>query len=74
MVLRKSFLSLHNFWVQKCKNRVFEENKGFEGIFFFQIEVQVISNPSSRLELTEKHKTPEFLLMNDFNDFLKKIK
>ena len=34
--------------------------------FFFQIEVQVISNPSSRLE---KHQTPEFLVMNDFYDF-----
>ena len=34
---------------------------------FFQIEVQMISNPSSRLE-----KNPYFLLMNDFYEFFKK--
>ena len=37
------------FWAQKCKNQILKENKGFECIFF-RIEVQVISNPSSRLE------------------------
>ena len=48
MVDCKSFLSLHSFVVQKCKIQIFEENKGFEGIF--RIKVQVVSNPSSRLE------------------------
>ena len=38
---------------------------------FFRIEAQMISNPSTRLE--KKHQTPEFLLMNDFYDFLKLI-
>ena len=31
--------------------------------FFFRIEVQVIS---TRLADLKKHRTPEFLLMNDF--------
>ena len=44
---------------------MFEENKGFECMFFFQIEVQVISNPSGRLK-KKKHQSPEFLLMIDF--------
>ena len=35
---------------------------------FFLIEVQVISNPSSRLE-KNPNQTPEYLLMNKFCDF-----
>ena len=46
----------------------FEENKGFE-CSFLHIEVQVISNPSSRLE---KHKTSKYLLINNFLRFKKK--
>ena len=66
----KEFSITSQFLVSKCKIQTFEENKGFECIFF-RIEVQVISNPSSRLEKT--HQTPEFLLMNDlFMIFLKK--
>ena len=38
----KSFLSLHDFRVQKCKNQLFEENKRFE-CSFYQIQVQVIA-------------------------------
>ena len=48
-MLWKSFLLLHDFWVQKCKNHFFKE------IFncnFYQIEVQEITNLSSRLEKT----------------------
>ena len=47
---------------KKSKNQIFEENKGFE-CSFFRIEVQVIS---TRLADLKKHRTPEFLLMNDF--------
>ena len=57
-----SFLSLHNFWVQKCKNQRFEENKRFE-CSFYQIQVQVITNLPSRLE---KHQTLDILLITDF--------
>ena len=38
------------FKVQKCKNQLFEENKRFDCISFYRIEVQVITNPSSRFE------------------------
>ena len=38
-MLWKSFLSLHDVWVQKCKYKLFEENKRFEFIFY-RIEVQ----------------------------------
>ena len=27
-------VSLYNFWAQKCKNQIFEENKGFSPVFF----------------------------------------
>ena len=50
------FLSLHNFWIKKCKNQFFEENKGCE-CSFFRIEVQMISNPSSQ--------TFDYLHMNE---------
>ena len=65
----KSYLSLNNFGVQKCKTQQqnFEENKSFE-CSFLHIEVQVISNPSSRLE---KHQTSKFLLINNFYDRFK---
>ena len=69
MVLWKSFLSLHNFCVQKCKNHIFEENKGLSAVFFL-FEVQVISNRSSGLE--KKRRTPKILFMNDFHEFFKK--
>ena len=62
MVLLKSFLSLHNFWIQKCKKQNFEENKGFERSFL-RIKVQVISNPSTQIK---KHQTSKFLLINIF--------
>ena len=41
------------FGLKKCKNHFLEGNKNSEGIFF-QIEVQMISNPSSRLEKNTK--------------------
>ena len=50
------------FWVQKCKNQLFEENKRFE-CSFYQIQVQVIANMPSRLE---KHQTLDILLLTDF--------
>ena len=41
-------------------------------VFFYRIEVQVISNPSSRLE--KNHQILKLLLMTDFYDvFLKKL-
>ena len=58
----KSFLSLHDFWVQKCKNQIFEENKRFE-CRFYQIQVQVVANLPSRLE---NRQTLDILLMTDF--------
>ena len=58
----EEFLSLHDFWVQKCKNKFFEENKRFE-CSFYQIQVQVIANLPSRLE---KHQTLNISLMTDF--------
>ena len=64
----KSFLSLHDFCVQKCKNQLFEENKRFE-CSFYQIQVQVIANCLVDLK---KHKTLDILLMTDFfYEFLK---
>ena len=47
----KSFLSLHDFWVQKCKNQLFEENKRFD-CSSNRIQVHVIANLPSRLEKT----------------------
>ena len=61
-VFWKSFLSLHDIWVQKCKNQIFEENKRFE-CNFYQIQVQVIANMPSRLE---KRQTLDILLKTDF--------
>ena len=58
----KIFLSLHVFWVKKCKNQIFEENKRFE-CSVYQIQVQVIVNLPSRLE---KHQTLDIVLMTDF--------
>ena len=68
MVLWKSFLSLHDFWVQKCKNQLFEENKRFE-CSFYRNQVQVIVNLPSRLE---KYQTLDILLMTNFSEFFKK--
>ena len=45
--------SVAEFSVQKCKNQLFDENKGFESSSF-RNKVQVIPNPSSRLEKTTK--------------------
>ena len=56
-------------WVQKCKNHIFEEMKRFESNFD-RIEVQVVTNPSCRLE---KHQTLDFLLVTVFYDFFLKI-
>ena len=61
-VLEEFFLSLHDFWVQKCKNQLFEEKKRFE-CSFNRIQVQVIENLPSR---PEKHQTLDILLMTDF--------
>ena len=61
-VLEEFSSSLHDFWVQKCKNQIFEEKNGFE-CSFYQIQVQVIANLPSRLE---KHQTLDILLMTDF--------
>ena len=32
-VFWKSFLSLYDFWVQKCKNQLFEENKRLSAVY-----------------------------------------
>ena len=47
----EEFSFTSQFLGSKMQNQIFEENIGFECIFF-RIEVQVISNPSSRLEKT----------------------
>ena len=57
------FKEEYNVLVQKCKNQLFEEIKRFERINY-RIEVQVITNLSSRLE---KHQTLDILLMTDFS-------
>ena len=61
-VLEEFSISLR-FLVQKCKNQLFEENKRFERCFY-QIEVHVIRNLSSRLE---KHQTLDILPITDFS-------
>ena len=59
------------FWAQNAKIKFLKTIRVLRA-FFFQIEVQVISTPSSRLE--KEHQTPEFLLMNEFLIcFLKKL-
>ena len=63
MVFWKSFLSLYDFLVQKCKNQLFEDNKRFE-CSFYRIQVQVIANLPSRLG--KKNQTLDILLMTDF--------
>ena len=57
-----SFQSQNDFWVQKCKNQLFEENKRFE-CSFYRIQVQVIANLPRQLE---KHQTFDILHMKDF--------
>ena len=52
----RAFYHFTIFGFKKCKNQNFEEYKGFEGIF--RIEVQVISNPSSRLEKNKETPNP----------------
>ena len=69
MVFWKSFLSLHDFGVQECKNQLFEENKRFESSFY-RIQVQVISNLPSRHEKTPN--TCHFAYDRFFMNFLKK--
>ena len=58
----EEFSTFHDFWVQKCKNQIFEENKRFE-CSFYQIQVQVIANLPSRLD---KHQTLDILQMTVF--------
>ena len=65
----KSFLSLHDFWVQKSKIQLFEEIKRFE-CSFYRIQVQVIANLPSRFE-KNPHQTLDILIMTDFYEFLK---
>ena len=43
----EEFSVTSQFWAQKSKNQIFEES-----VHFFHTEVQVISNPSRRLEKT----------------------
>ena len=50
-VLEEFSISLHDFWVPKCKNQLFEENKRF-GCSFYRIQVQVIENLPSQPEKT----------------------
>ena len=55
----KSFLSFHDFGVQKCKNQIFEENKGFE-CSFIEMEYRWLQTRLAYLKNT-KHL--------NFNDF-----
>ena len=61
MVHCKSFQSLTIFWFKNAKKKCNEENKGLE-CSFLRIEVQVISNLSSRLE--NPQTSTKFLLIN----------
>ena len=44
-------LSLHDFWVQKCKNQLFEENKRFDFSFYQKYR-------RSQTRLADLKKTP----------------
>ena len=61
-MLWKSFLSIHEFWVQKCKNQLFKEISVLSAVFN-EIQVQVIATCLVDLK---KHKTLDILLMTDF--------
>ena len=43
-VFRKCRFSLHSFLVRNAKIAFFEEKKGFERIFFYRIELHVVTN------------------------------
>ena len=48
-MILNSFLSLYGFWVQKCKNERFEENKVY--VFScFGIKAHVVTNRFKELE------------------------
>ena len=51
VVLWKSFLTLHFFGLKNAKIKFLKKIRGLSAVFF-RIKVQVISNPSSRLEKT----------------------
>ena len=59
---KRLFFHFTIFGFKNEKNQLFEEIKRFESSFY-RIDVQVITNPSIRLE---KHQTIDFLLMTDF--------
>ena len=61
-VALEEFSITSQFSVSKPQKSNFEENKVLSA--FFRIEVQVITNPSSRLE--KKKRNPDCLLTNDF--------
>ena len=56
-VIQKSILSFYRFWEQKSENQYFQCR-------FYQTEVHVVTNWSSRLEKT--HQTLEILCLADF--------
>ena len=64
-VFWNSFLSLYGFWVQKCKNQRFEENKVF-GALFIELNCRWLQTGLADLK---KHQTLEILLMTDFLRF-----
>ena len=70
-VLEEFSITLQFLGSKMQKEKEIKENKGFGCSLFLHIVVQVISNPSSRLE---KHQTSKFLLTcinNFFYDFFK---
>ena len=44
------FLSLYGFWVQKCKNKRFEENKGLGFSFFFKLKHRCLQHDLANLK------------------------
>ena len=68
MVFWKSFLSLYDFWAQKCKNQLFEESNRFERSFYLS-KLQICL-----VDLKKTHQTLDILLMKDFFYNLKKKK
>ena len=69
-VLWNSCLLLQSFWVKNAKNRRYRRKRGFDCSFFYEIEVQVVTSGSTRLE---KQQTIEILLRVDFYAFLKRV-
>ena len=59
----EEFSITSQFLAQKCKIQIFEENKGFECSFFFELKYRWYQ---TRLADLKKTPSPWIFLMNDF--------